>query len=292
MKKERDFREKTPLYRKIGRREFLKYSGKIAGGIAVGGLIGYGVGKPYQMGKEFYNEEVAPLKDKTEKALESYEEKTGKAKKWYHNTKEDLKKLFKGKDSQKKESKKEPKENPNGLEKKVSRKGFFQTFGKLFHNYPVTTGTTTGATIGGATGALKGNKDYRRAKKIRGMGDTIKGQGRKIMEQEERIRYLEEEMLKLQNYGNLTKDQKKELEDNSKELGKLEKNISDEEGRGGSVSLIVLGFLGILFAGIASAIRITGNSVIKENFLKTPLISVVIFLVSLLIVFIGIKIRK
>ena len=141
----------------LTRRDFLKYSGKIGVGAAVGGTMGNIFGRVYRAGRDFYNEEINPYLESVGNAAEKIENGTKRFRERFYGTLERLYgKPYKSEDT----TKEEKTRRYNQPEEKISRRSLLSFPFRVFHRYPVSTGTAVGASAFGAITALKSRRSY------------------------------------------------------------------------------------------------------------------------------------
>ncbi|OYT36084.1 hypothetical protein B6U91_01940 [Candidatus Pacearchaeota archaeon ex4484_71] len=149
---------------------------------------------------------------------------------------------------------KEPEKEPE----KISRRGFFS---RIFNRYPIETSTSIGTAAGGLTAASRGRKDYVHAKKER--------------ETKERLERIEGKLDEL-----LQKD------------GGLEKTVESESSDNINKMLLTWGLGGWIFSILFSAFKLTGGAISRSYLGKSAYIIPAIFIISLIMVFIGLRKKK
>jgi hypothetical protein len=256
--------------RKYTRREFLKRSGKLAGGAALYGAGGWLAGKAYQTARDFirkYTPEVgnklSELDNKTD-SLKKYDPRKV-AKKVEEARGNFWRKIFgRSKEDQAEWREEKGIEHPKGYkpdttkdttqkEEKISRRGFFKKVLGYAHKHPKTAGTTAGVVYGGAKTYLNGRKPYKTKKEIAELKDEIQ-------------------------------EIKEKLED--KEQGDLEKKVQ-ENGNGDDPTLLALGIAGLIVFIILGTMSLTGFAI--SNNVTNFSINATIFVIFLIITLVGIK---
>lgn len=143
---------------------------------------------------------------------------------------------------------------------KTNRRGFFRTILGLAHDHPVAAGATTGATYGAGKSVVKTYAD--------------RGKGREIARLRDDNEELRERVSKLEKGG------KKKKED-------LEDRVEGPPKTGKAVTLIAVGLLGVILSIILSVSKVTGYAVQSGESVDLGIINLVLFIVSLVALFIS-----
>ncbi len=275
-KKGDEEREVRKPKKKYTRREAIKYGAKIGFGAALWGTAGNLLGRGYEYGRDFYRNEVKPTLDTVKKGVDKVGE-------WG----DDLNRTFNPWYEPKKEVKKEP--------EKVTRRRFLKSLAWQAHEHPVAAGTAVGTTYGAVKHALTGLSRYLTKSQIAKLKD-------KNTDYEERIHILEEYQAGLEQ-SMKEKDVKvdklqAELEEVKEIMKRLKKPSGlEEKASEGSTTeeskevFLALGISGLFVSIMLGSVSITGNVLLDATGRNALLLSIVLFFISLLVVFIGIRKR-
>jgi hypothetical protein len=274
--------------RKYQRREFIKATGKGILGAGIGGLIGYITGKTYRTGRDFYREDIKPIGDAINPAMEKLGETKERVGDWYN-------KYFNKEEYQKQQEKKFASKNKNP--EKTSRRGFLSKYFHIFNENPIGVGTTTGIALGGLIKTLKLYPQYIQRKKVAQLKDEHIEYAKKIKILEDYKEQLEE---RLQEKDNKIEGLKDEIETIKQTLNiKEEKPSKLEKEVGGDslplpISMIISGtFLFFTFI-LLNGINYTGFVTIsKESLHPFSILNFLTIIVSFSFITIGIfKLRR
>ena len=260
--------------KKYTRREAIKYGAKVGLGAAIWGTVGNLFGRGYRYGRDFYREEIKPTLDKAEKALDKVEELADDANRtfnpWYEP---------------------KPKEKSQPEQQRLTRRGFLKSLAWQAHENPVAAGTLVGATYGAGKYALANISNYLTKRQIARLKDESTGYKERIHILEEYRNGLEQSMKE--------KDAKFErLEAELEEVKKIMKRLKKPSGLEERASeeskeiFLVFGISGLLISIGLGSVIITGNTIsgIANNHIFS--ITAVVFVLSLIFIFSGIKRKK
>mgnify|MGYP001575589832 FL=1 len=260
--------------KKYTRREAIKYGAKVGLGAAIWGTAGNLLGRGYEAGRNFYREEIKPTLDKVEKGTDKIEE-------WGDDLNKTFNPWYKSKPEEKKKEKPE-----------LTRRSFLKTLALQAHEHPVAAGAIVGATYGAGKYAISGLGKYLTNRQIAVLKDEN-------ADYRERLNVLEKYRVESEKDLRGKGDRIAELEigigklrEEIRKKGKLEEKAGGGEARGKSEEIfLALGISGLLVSTAFASSIITGNVVssIQDNHI-IPL-TAIIFILSLLFVFFGIRKR-
>jgi tetrahydromethanopterin S-methyltransferase subunit B len=261
-------REVRKPKKKYTRRETIKYGAKVGIGAALWGTVGNILGRGYGAGRDFYRSEVKPTLDKAEKAIDKVEELADDANRtfnpWYEP---------------------KPKEKSLPEQQKLTRRGFLKSLALQAHENPVAAGTLVGATYGAGKYTLANISNYLTKRQIAKLKDEN-------ADYRERLDILDQYRIGAE----------KDLKGKTERIERLEKSIDElregikrqgklEEKTGGELEeiFLALGISGLLISVGFGSKLVTGKIIsgIESNQLF-PL-TVAVFIISLLLLFLGIK---
>ncbi len=262
-------REVRKPKRKYTRREAIKYGAKVGIGAALWGTVGNLLGRGYEAGRNFYREEIKPTLDKAEKGVDKVEE-------W----KDDLNRTF---NPWYEPKPKEKKEQPE-----LTRRGFLKSLAWQAHEHPVAAGTLVGVTYGAGKYALTNISNYLTKRQIAILKDENAHYG-------ERLKVLEEYRVNAE----------RDLGGKDKQIANLERSINElrreikrqgklEEKTGGESEeiFLALGISGLLISVGFGSKLVTGRVILGIESNQLFPLTVAIFIISLLLLFLGIKSKR
>ena len=241
------------------------YLTKIAGGGILGGVVGNVVGRIYQTERDAVRNIINYSEDKREKVEKFYDKQKSSAKNVY----EFLREKVQGENYQPpKKTRRLPEKNP---QQRTTRRGFLSKLALGIHEHPIPSLTIIGTTYGAGKMTLRGYENYRR----------------KMWELEDKLEKAEDrnEIIKLRKE---IEELKQLIEQNYSQQSKLEKKADQNDEPHFNQTLLTSGGVGLVVSMILISIRMTGYS-ISKTISNNPIIPAIIFIVSLILILIGLK---
>lgn len=293
--------ERKRVDNKYTRREFLKLGARAGIGATLYGAGGYFLGKGYQIGKDWYSENIQPAVESTKKAKSKIAE-------MYDGIKREGKILIYGEKKVLEEEKIQRMVEKEKIEKeekeRISRRGFLKyplEYLKQVHKHPVPTLTITGVAYGAAKSTIKGIPKYLTNLKIAKLKDENTKYEERIGILEEYQGKLEREMKELKQKGEEYTGQIAELQ---KELSGLKGILENSERASGKLETIVeessekeilfleLGLAGLLVSTMINTFALTGFAVAREVYTLSVKAGVALFIFSVAFVLMSMRKKK
>lgn len=266
-----------PSKNKHTRREAVKYGLRVGLGAAIYGTIGNLGSKVYRFGRDTYREDIKPAIEKIEYAADKINRINP--------------------------FKRKPVEQINP---KMTRRGLLKYLAGQAHEHPVTAGTIAGATYGAGKYSLRHLSTYLTKREVAKLKDENIGYQERVRILENYRNQLERDALgrdrKLAYVETELQSVKQILEGLGVKPNRLEESVEGSSHNGEDSKdhtrrepkrfmLLIIGATGLLISIILSSTALTGNAILNIAKVQTMSLSMALFAVSLVLIFIGMKKR-